>query len=141
MFTVTESIILALPPDQVFPVVADPENQMDWDRDGIKDVVKLTSGPIAKGSKFRYTEKYAGTFEVEVDEFEPNSKVSHRFKMKYGEGKHTFTLTAVPEGTKLDQAIEVNIKGFASMFSGTIKTKMTERLHGATVKMKQLMEA
>lgn len=103
MPTITESAIIARPPEEVFDAASDPEKQLKWDPDFTKSVEKLTAGPLARGSRYRGKFKQFGTVEYEFAEFERPKRFSHLTMMPMGEMSHILTFEQVPEGTRLTQ--------------------------------------
>src|SRR5258708_2616218 len=72
MFTIQQSVEIALPVDQVFAYLTDPENIPRWRPDVLE--VRSTGGPLQLGSEFHEVINFGGrkiqTFRVEV--FEAN---------------------------------------------------------------------
>jgi uncharacterized protein YndB with AHSA1/START domain len=103
MPTITESLIIARPPEEVFDAASDPEKQLMWDPEFTQSVEKLTPGPLSRGSRYRGKFKQFGTMEYEFADFERPKRFSHLTMMPMGEMSHTFTFEQVPEGTRLTQ--------------------------------------
>lgn len=103
MFKLSVSEIIKRPPADVFDTAADPHKQLEWDPDTLKSVEKLTTGPLALGSRYRGDFKGFGVVEYEFVEYERPRRFAHRAPMKMGEMHHIFTFEPVTEGTRMTQ--------------------------------------
>jgi uncharacterized protein YndB with AHSA1/START domain len=110
---ITTVDIIPAAPDHVFQVASDPEIQLRWDRDSLRAVEKLSSGPLGKGSRYRGKFKGIGTVEYEFAEFDPPHRFTHRTHMPFGSMNHRLTFDPAPEGTRLTQEawLEPNLIG------------------------------
>ena len=52
MIEVSESVVIAREPADVFDIAADPERQLEWDAQTLS-VEKLTPGPLGRGARYR----------------------------------------------------------------------------------------
>ncbi|HEY0071066.1 MAG TPA: SRPBCC family protein [Chloroflexia bacterium] len=113
MFKVSETAIIERPPEEVFPVAADPQTQLKWDPGTLKSVEKLTAGPLGQGSRYRGKFKGFGTMEYEFAEYEPGRRFAHLAQMAMGKMRHVFTFEPVAQGTRLTQEgfLEPNLLG------------------------------
>ena len=128
MFRVSESAIIERPPAEVFGVAADPQEQLKWDHETLRNVEKLTPGPLGLGARYRGEFKGFGTVEYEYDVFEPGHKFTHRAEMKIADVRHTFEFEEVPEGTRLTQSIVAEPKGMGRLMAPIMKVMMRRRL-------------
>lgn len=110
---VVTSDILEAPPEVVFDAAADPETQLLWDATTLREVTKLTPGPLAKGSRYRGRFKGMGTVEYEFAEFDRPRRFTHRTKVPFGSMSHQFTFEPADGGTRLTQEawLEPNLVG------------------------------
>jgi hypothetical protein len=107
MLTVQESAIIPRPQQEVFDTAADPTTQLEWDRDTLKRVQKLSPGPLGQGTKYRGKFKGFGMVDYEFEEYEPPRRFTHLAKMPMGEMRHIFTFDPVPEGTRMTQEAQL----------------------------------
>ena len=111
MLRVSESVIIARAPHEIFDIAADPHEQLKWDPATLKHVEKLTPGPLAQGARYRGEFKGFGIVEYEFSTYEPGTRFAHHAPMNMGDMQHIFEFEAVPEGTRLTQTLLVEPKG------------------------------
>jgi hypothetical protein len=111
MFRIEQSVVLPKTPEEVFPIAADPEEQLKWDRDGLQSAEQLTPGPLRRGSRYRGTARGVGAFEYEFSEFDPPYRFAHVAPMAIGAVRHRFEFSRVPQGSRLVQSMEVDPGG------------------------------
>ena len=128
MISVTESIVVPHPPNEVFEVVADPYQQLRWDTSALQSVEPLTPGPLGQGSRFLVRYKGLGSAEYEFAEFEPGRRFAHWGSNLMGKIYHTFELEAVPEGTRLTQTSTIRLTGMGRMLAPFLRKSMRKRL-------------
>jgi uncharacterized protein YndB with AHSA1/START domain len=107
MIKVSECSVVHRPPEDVFAIAADPNKQLKWDRDNLRDVEKISPGPLGRGARYRGDFKGVGTVEYDFVEYDPPRLFAHHAAMKIGEMTHTFRLEPIPEGTRLTQVAEL----------------------------------
>lgn len=107
------SDVIAAPPDVVFDAAAAPETQIRWDATNLLEVEKLTSGPLAQGSRYRGRFKGIGKVEYEFAEFDRPRRFTHRTRGPFGTMSHRLLFEADPGGTRLTQEgwLEPNLIG------------------------------
>jgi hypothetical protein len=127
MIEVTESAIVHSPPERVFALAADPQEQLKWDPETLKSVEKLTSGPLEKGARYRGDFKGFGTVEYDFVEYDPPRGFAHRASMKMGQMKHIFRFEAVREGTRLTQVGQLEPNLLGRVMSPMLKSGLRKR--------------
>jgi hypothetical protein len=128
MFTVTDSQIIRRAPTAVFEAAADPQAQLKWDADALESVEKLTSGPLARGSRIRARFKALGTVEYEFVVYDPPRTFTWHSALPRWENWHAFDFEAVPDGTRLTQHSTFKLKGPWKLATPLIKRLVTRRL-------------
>jgi hypothetical protein len=128
MFQITESILIEQTPEELFPIVADPFTQLKWDGETLKEVEKLTPGPLGKGTRYRGKFKGLGTLEYEFAEFESGRRFAHLSKLPFGLGRHIFEFEPVPDGTRLTQSMIVDPTLMGRILSPIARVMMRNRL-------------
>jgi hypothetical protein len=102
---------IAEPVVALFDLVADPEQQVLWDK-GITSVVKVTPGPLGRGSIYRGRFPGFGTIEYSFVDYEPRRTFAHSASMPFGHLRHRFEFVPAPAGgTRIIQTIEVDPNG------------------------------
>lgn len=103
--------IIAEPVAKLFDLVADPEQQVLWDK-GITSVEKLTPGPLSSGSRYRGQFPGLGSIEYSFLDYERNRTFAHLASMPFGNLRHRFEfLPAAAGATRIIQTIEVDPTG------------------------------
>jgi hypothetical protein len=128
MVTVTESIILQRPPNEVFDIVADPHRQLEWDSGTLQSVEILTPGPLAQGARVQAQMRGLGSVEYEFAEYEPGQRFAHRGTNRLGEVYHRFEFEAVAEGTRLTQTSTLTPKGIGHLLAPFMRGMLRNRL-------------
>ena len=105
MKPIEETILIYAPMDQVFTALADPQNQMKFDREILRSYQKLDDGPIDKGTRFRGEFKGIGRVEYEYAEFKKNQLIERAVKMPFGSMRHIFLFEPTTGGVRLTQSI------------------------------------
>lgn len=113
MLHLAESIVIEQSPDLVFDTAADPETQLCWDPSTLKQVEKLTPGPLGRGARYRGKFKGLGTLTYEFAEYDRPRRFVHHTVIPLGEMHHCFTFEQVPGGTRMTQEarLEPNLLG------------------------------
>jgi hypothetical protein len=128
MLQVSESVIIAHAPEEIFDIVADPHEQLKWDPATLKNVEKLTPGPLAQGARYRGEFKGFGIVEYEFVMYEPAKRFAHHAMMNIGDMQHIFEFEAVPEGTRLTQSLLVEPKGMGRLLALIMPVMLRRRL-------------
>ena len=90
---------------EVFAVMSDMAGHVEWDPQTLR-VEQLTEGPVGEGTRFEMMVKGPGKLSLEVTDFDEPKRITFHASMKMGEGRHTFNLSPVDGGTKVDQVLE-----------------------------------
>jgi len=128
MVRVSESVIIARAPQEIFDIAADPHEQLKWDPETLKQVKKLTPGPLAQGARYRGEFKGFGVVEYEFVTYEPGVRFAHHAAMNIGDMQHIFEFEAVPNGTRLTQTLLVEPKGMGKLFALIMPVMFKRRL-------------
>ena len=128
MVRVSESVIIARAPQEIFDIAADPHEQLKWDPETLKQVKKLTPGPLAQGARYRGEFKGFGIVEYDFVTYEPGMRFAHHAMMNMGDMQHIFEFEAVPEGTRLIQTLLVEPKGIGKLLAPIMPMMLRRRL-------------
>jgi uncharacterized protein YndB with AHSA1/START domain len=115
------------PRDRVFAAAADPEQQLQWDRDTLKSVEKLSSAPLGRGSRYRGTFKGFGTVDYEFAEFDEPNRFAHLARVRVGRMRHSFNFDDVPEGTRVTQVGELQPNLLGRLMGPMFKKMLAKR--------------
>lgn len=110
-------------PRVVFPLLADPPTQLDWDED-LRSVSRLDGGDVTIGSRFKVKIKGLGKATCEVVEYQPDTQFAYFANSSFGTLRHTFTLSAERGGTWLVQTGEFE----PNRVGGLIRRRLRRRI-------------
>lgn len=139
MIEVSESVVIAREPADVFDIAADPERQPDWDAQTL-GVEKLTPGPLGRGARYRVKVKRLGVIEYEFPEFDRPVRFAHRGLVKVGELYHTFEFERVPEGTRLTQGIRAEPRGIGRLLRPVMAPMLRKLMRTINAGLKEHLE-
>ena len=91
MGTFRHDVRIDRPREAVFPLAADPENQLKWDPAGMQSVQNLMPDPLQRGSRYKGRWKKFGTIDYEFAEYDPPHRFTHDARTNLGRVLHTLT--------------------------------------------------
>lgn len=141
MVSVSDSIVLDRSPAELFAIVADPQSQLIWDAESLKQVEALTPGPLGKGSRYRGTFSGLGVVEYEYAEYEPPTRFAHRSIVRMGEIYHTFEFEPLPEGTRLTHTSTLRARGLWRLLAPMMRRVMQNRLRAMSIAIRDYLAA
>ena len=139
MIEVSETVVIAREPADVFDIAADPERQLEWDAQTLS-IEKLTPGPLGPGARCRGKFKGLGVVEYEFPEFDRPVRFSHRALVKVGEMYHAFEFEPVPEGTRLTQSIRVEPRGIGRLLRPAMVPMLRKLVRTINAELKEHLE-
>lgn len=113
MFTVTTRSVIAGEPDAVFRFVADQTNAPRW-QSGLRQVRRLTSGPIGVGTEHEFTRTFAGrvlTSRNRFVRFEPGHLVEFELPGAWLSGRASYLVEPVSQSTRLISTMQFTARG------------------------------
>ena len=143
MITLTHSVTINRPLEQVFSYVTDIEKGSEW-QTGVLEAESPSEGPVGIGSTTREVRQFMGrrmesTFEV--TEYEPNSAFG--FKSTSGpipmKGRQTFE--TVEGGTKVTFVLSGEPEGAFKLAAGLIKGMAKRQIEADYSNLKDLLES
>ena len=125
MISVSRRVLLAAPPEAVWPYVADPSRFAEWRLGaGVTSAAAIGTGPMAVGSRFRMgvtTQGQSGSLECTVTALEENRRFAFESIDKSGiSGSADTRLQADGTGTQLAFAFELRLPGAWRMMQSVI---------------------
>ncbi len=142
MIKVEKSTIVHRPSDEVFAFVADQTNAAAW-QSGIVEVRRLTDGPPRVGSRHTFTRTLMGrrvTGENEYVAFEPGKHVA--FRTTSGPRLlASYSVTPIPEGTRLTARMEVDFSGIMSVAEPLVGRALTRDVVANLARLTAILES
>ena len=106
----TGSVTVDAPIDDVFALLADLTTSDAWNPDALS-TTQLTDGPLGLSTRFQHKIKGVGDGEVEITVYEEPRRVEFRGNYNMGEVRHLFSLAGEGDRTRVDQVLEMHLKG------------------------------
>ena len=103
-------ILLRIPRDVVFAFLADPANRPRW-QTSIQTFEMEPQGEPRVGIRWRESVRGAGTFEMEISEYERPRRWAERIESKAFDGTVSMTFEETPGGTTLRLDADVRCRG------------------------------
>jgi uncharacterized protein YndB with AHSA1/START domain len=141
--SVTATVRIARPPDEVFAFFATPENLPRWDP-AIREVRRADDGPIGRGSGLSVDAEEAGqrvSLDMRVTDFEPGRLFGVAATYSGIPLRLRWRLRPDGEGTVVTGEGEADVGGFMALASGFIKGIVQARLEAAHRNLKAALEA
>ncbi len=129
MISITNSVEIERPVDDVFQYVADLENAPSWN-EAIAKTTNITAGPVRVGTKYRqYRDSPKPVAEVlEVITFRPNERLEVVGRLADNPAHVTYLFEETEAGTRLINDIELEPEG---VLLRLVTPLLTTRIKGA----------
>ncbi len=137
------TVLIQKPLEEVFKFVATDyfQNHPKWDR----RVVKMeTSGPVAKGAKGKETRRQMNmknTYDFEVTEYVPNTRMAFRATSGSAGYSMAFDFKAVDGKTELTLSAELVLNGFMKLIEWMIRGNFRQEIDKNAREIKRMIEA
>ena len=142
MLKIESTIVINRPVEEVFAVVSNLENNLKWDS-GFLEVKRTSQLPIGVGTTWQAVRKGLGQrieTEVEVTEYEPNQKCTHKGKSPFPV-QVQWLLDSVEGGTRINGRIEAEPGGFFKLAEPLVAGMGKRQIEADLATLKDLMEA
>jgi hypothetical protein len=130
-------VVIPRAPIEIFETAADPYAQLKWDPGTLKQVEKLTPGPLAPGTRYRGEFKGFGVVEYQFTAYDPGKRFAHHAVMNIGDMQHIFEFATAPEGTLLTQTLLVEPAGIGKLLAPIMPLMLRRRLRAINLVLKQ----
>ncbi len=141
MATVSSSITINQPVEQVFTYVTDVQNHKAW-QPGLLDAKVTPAGPLAVGSTYHYTTDVMGRryeSQMQISALEPNKKWSVKTVGVPRPVETVYLFEPNGNTTKLTISMEL-AGGYPAAAEGMVKQQMSKSLEDQGKRIKQLVE-
>ena len=98
----------------VFALSADLTTHLTWSPD-VLSASQITDGPVGLSTRFRNEIRGVGESEVEITEDDEPTRVEFLGRPNMDDVRHLFPLTFQGERTRVDQVLEMRLRGLWSL--------------------------
>jgi uncharacterized protein YndB with AHSA1/START domain len=110
------AMTLAEPPDEVFDLMADPENELSWNPDVI-EVRRLDRGPLGRGAHWHARYRGMGAMRIRLEEHERPGRLVFATTGDRIDMRFAFSFSATGAGTNVSADAQVSPKGATRILS------------------------
>ncbi len=136
MTTISKSIVVPRPAEDVFGYLADFSNTAEWDP-GVAEATKVTEGPVGVGSRFDLVALFRSRripISYVVTLYEPSSRVVLVGSNQNFQGTDDIGVSPEGDGARVDWDVVFEMKGLRKIFQpflrGTFEKLSTEAMDG-----------
>lgn len=133
---------IARPPKEVFDFITSSDNAPKVVQ-SVKNMVKLTEGPVRVGTRYRETRLMNGkeqSAELEVVAYEPNQKYAMKNVTEGIEIVYRYTFHPEADGTRVDLACEVKAGGLKKLMLPMVASILKKEDGDHLQKLKRALE-
>ena len=98
------------PPEELFDLLADPENEVQWNPD-VLEIRRVDDGPVGVGSRWRGRYRGIGTMEITLSECERPQRLAFATKGSRMDMDFHFAFAPADTATELASHAEIRPKG------------------------------
>jgi uncharacterized protein YndB with AHSA1/START domain len=139
--TITASIAIAQPVEQVFAYVTAVENHTAWQA-GIQAARLVPAGPVAVGSTYVYTTEVMGQrieSQMQVSALEPNRTWAVRTVGVPNAVETVYRFEPAGDGTQMTLSMEVPAGAYPAAVEGMVTQQMRKSLEEQAARIKGLV--
>ena len=140
MPTIKLSDSVPAPVKEVFSYISNVSESAVRNED-ILSATQLTEGPVGVGTKFEMEHKSMGKMEVEVTEYSEPDRILFLGTSPKFNASHEYRFTSEGEGTRMDQVVDMQIKGFAKILAPLMGPMARKGMRKGTAAMLRHFEA
>ena len=139
---VRKEIQVSLPREEAFGYVADFANSAEWDP-GIAAGMKITDGPVRKGSEFEIVAVFRGKrqpFHYVITAFEPACRVVLMGEGEKARSVDEIAFEPVGGGTRIIYVAVIRLKGIARVAEPLLASTMNRMADDALAGLKHVLD-
>ena len=140
MPTIKLSDSVPAPVDEVFSFISNVTESAVRNED-IISATQLTDGPVGVGTRFEMEHKNMGKMEVEVTEYSKPDRILFLGSSPKFSASHEYRFTSEGEGTRMDQVVDMQVKGFAKILAPLMGPMARKGMRKGTAAMLSKFEA
>ena len=143
MPTIKLSDSMPAPVQEVFSRVADVSGSGSYNKD-VLNATQLTEGSVGKGTRFAIEMKGMGKVEVEVEvevtEYSEPDRIVFLGTSPRFSASHEYRFTSEGDGTRMDQVVDMRMKGFAKIFAPFVGPMAKKGIGKAAAELRRQFE-
>jgi uncharacterized protein YndB with AHSA1/START domain len=138
--TLTFSSFIERPADEIFDLLADIRRNPEW-CPGFTGAEKLTAGPVGPDAVFRTSMRGTGNLQIRITRYDWPRRIGFTASANPAEIKHNFTLVPGPDGTLVEQEIDVRPKGVLRVVAPLMALMLKRNIQSNTAALKAYLES
>ena len=141
MATFENTVVIRRPIEDVFGFLADFENVPRWN-DAIVKTHKVSQGPVGVGTIYQQVRSVPSRSEehFEVTAYNPPRQLELRGQLGPFPSHLSYALDAVPEGTRITNAVELELRGPGRLLGRVAVPRVRDAVATNLRKLKELLE-
>ena len=141
MATFENTVVIRRPIEDVFGFLADFENVPRWN-DAIVKTHKVSQGPVGVGTIYQQVRSVPSWSEerFEVTAYNPPRQLEIQGHLGPFPSHLSYALDAVPEGTRLTNAVELELRGPGRLLGRVAVPRVRDAVATNLQKLKELLE-
>jgi uncharacterized protein YndB with AHSA1/START domain len=139
--TFVNTVMIRRPIEEVFAFLADFENIPKWNY-AIVETHKVSKGAVGVGTIYQQLRSVPSRSEerFEVTAFNPPQQLELRGQLGPFPSRLSYALDAVPEGTRVTNAVELELRGLGRLLGPVVVPRVRDAVAANLQKLKELLE-
>lgn len=133
-------IVANIPGQDAFRFLSDLCNEPAFNPHAVK-VQKISTGPVNRGSQYQATYKGAGTFGLEITEYEPPKRITFIGSANWLHYTITYQFEPVEKGIKLQLSMRSTFKGPMRLLEPVMGVVFRRRFSKSATLIKEVLES
>jgi uncharacterized protein YndB with AHSA1/START domain len=143
--TVTSSVVIQRPVDEVFAFVADMRNNLRWQAEsGLQRVTVEPDGPVGVGTRITEAWRFMGQESVttsEITEYEPGRRLTRRTLTAGAPIKEgVMTVEADGDGARYSTSVQIQAGGLLAIAEPLLASALKKGFQESALQLKALLE-
>ena len=141
MATFENTVMISRPIEEVFAFLSDFENVPTWNY-AIVETHKVSEGPVGVGTIYQQVRSVPSRSKerFEVTAYNPPRQLEIRGQLGPFPSHLAYALAAVPEGTRITNAVELELRGPGRLLGRVAVPRVRDAVAANLQKLKELLE-
>ena len=141
MATFENTVMISRPIEEVFAFLSDFENVPTWNY-AIIETHKISEGPVGVGTIYQQVRSVPSHSKerFEVTAYNPPRQLEIRGQLGPFPSRLAYALAAVPEGTRITNAVELELRGPGRLLGRVAVPRVRDAVAANLHKLKELLE-